>query len=139
MESLCFHSPLIPHGRERNVGLALWLGFENDFSAAIHLLCPQIEHVVRVKLKEAGEHTTTIDHGIEHEIGLSSLVEKSKFIENFGEMFAFELKAIFTENLGCNFRNEVAHGLLSDDGRSYYSVYAWWYVLRMICHSLVQE
>jgi hypothetical protein len=140
LESLCFHSPLIPHGRERSVGLALWLGFENDFSAAIHLLCPQIEHVVRVKLKEAGEHTTTISHGIEHEIGLSSLVEKSKFIEIFGEMFAFELKAIFTENLGCNFRNEVAHGLLSDDdGRSYYSVYAWWYVLRMICHSLVQE
>ncbi|MDD9156293.1 DUF4209 domain-containing protein [Aliivibrio sp. S4TY2] len=140
LESLCFHSPLVPYGRERNLGLALWLGFENDFSAAIHLLCPQIEHMVRIKLKEAGEHTTTLEHGIEHEIGLSSLTEKGKFTEIFGEMTAFELTTIFTENLGCNFRNEVAHGLLSDnDGQSYYSVYAWWYVLRMICFSLVKS
>ncbi|MFS1869901.1 DUF4209 domain-containing protein [Vibrio lentus] len=140
LESLCFHSPLVPNGRERTLGLALWLGFEHDFSAAINLLCPQVEHIVRTKLKEAGEHTTTIENGIEHEIGLSSLVDKPKFVEVFGETVAFELKAIFAENLGCNFRNEVAHGLLDDNnGQSYYSVYAWWYVLRMICHSLARE
>jgi len=138
LESLCFHSPLVPNGRERTLGLALWFGFEHDFSAAINLLCPQIEHIVRTKLKEAGEHTTTIENGIEHEIGLSALVDKPKFVEVFGETVAFELKAIFADNLGCNFRNEVAHGLLDDNnGQSYYSVYAWWYVLRMICHSLV--
>lgn len=138
LESLCFHSPLVPNGRERTLGLALWFGFEHDFSAAINLLCPQIEHIVRTKLKEAGEHTTTIENGIEHEIGLSALVDKPKFVEVFGETVAFELKAIFADNLGCNFRNEVAHGLLDDNnGQSYYSVYAWWYVLRMICHYLV--
>lgn len=140
LESLCFHSPLVPNGRERTLGLALWFGFEHDFSAAINLLCPQIENIVRTKLKEAGEHTTTIENGIEHEIGLSALTDKPKFTEVFGEMMAFELQAIFSENLGCNFRNEVAHGLLDDNnGQSYYSVYAWWYVLRMICHSLARD
>lgn len=140
LESLCFHSPLVPNGRERTLGLALWFGFEYDFSAAINLLCPQMEHIVRTKLKEAGEHTTTIENGIENEIGLSALADKPKFVEVFGETVAFELKAIFADNLGCNFRNEVAHGLLDDnDAQSYYSVYTWWYVLRMICHSLVSE
>lgn len=139
LESLCFHSPLVPNGRERTMGLALWLGFEFDFSAALNLLCPQIENIVRVRLKEAGEHTTIIEKGAETEIGLSALVLKPKFEDVFGDVVAFELKAIFTDNLGCNFRNEVAHGLLSDDqGQSYHSMYAWWYVLRMICHSLVR-
>ncbi len=138
LESLCFHSPLVPNNRERTLGLALWFGFEHDFSAAINLLCPQVEHIVRTKLKEAGEHTTTIENGIENEIGLSALANKPKFTELFGETTAFELRAIFTESLGCNFRNEIAHGLLDDDGgQNYYSVYAWWYMLRMICHSLV--
>ena len=140
LESLCFHSPLVPNGREKNLGFALWLGFEYEFSSAIHLLCPQVEHIVRVKLKNAGEHTTRTDNGIEHEIGLSSLTNKAKFLDLFDELSAFEIKAIFTENLGCNFRNDVAHGLLNDDdGQSYYAVYAWWYVLRMICHSLVKS
>jgi hypothetical protein len=142
-ELICLDSPLVPDGREKTLGLALWLGFEHDFSAAIHLLCPQIEHIVRMKLKDAGEHSTTINDSkgsIEDEISLSSLVLKTNFKTMFGETVAFELKTIFTEHLGCNFRNQVAHGLLDDnDGQSYYSVYAWWYVLRMICHSLVRD
>ncbi len=142
-ELICLDSPLVPDGREKTLGLALWLGFEHDFSAAIHLLCPQIEHIVRIKLKDAGEHSTTINDSkgsIEDEVSLSSLVLKANFETIFGETVAFELKTIFTENLGCNFRNQVAHGLLDDnDGQSCYSVYAWWYVLRMICHSLVRK
>jgi tetratricopeptide (TPR) repeat protein len=142
-ELICLHSPLVPDGREKTLGLALWFGFEHDFSAAIHLLCPQIENIVRMKLKGAGEHSTTINDSkgsIEDEISLSSLVLKANFETMFGEKVAFELKTIFTESLGCNFRNQVAHGLLDDnDGQSHHSVYAWWYVLRMICHSLVRD
>jgi hypothetical protein len=137
---ICLHSPLVPDGREKTLGLGLWFGFDHDFSAAIHLLCPQIEHIVRMKLKDAGEHSTTIKDSIEDEICLSSLVKKTNFVTNFGKTEAFELKTIFTESLGCNFRNQVAHGLLDDnDGQSHHSVYAWWYVLRMICHSLVRD
>ncbi|WP_046018075.1 DUF4209 domain-containing protein [Marinomonas sp. S3726] len=139
LQALCHHSPIVPEDRSYLLGHALWLGFEHDFGSSIHLLCPQVEHIVRMKLKEAGAHTSNIDRaGIEHENGLSTLMELPNVSQIFGEDFCFELKSIFTDSLGANLRNEVAHGLLSDNSSSSItSVYAWWMILRVVVHSLV--
>lgn len=139
LQVLCHHSPIVPEDRAHLLGHALWLGFEHDFGSSIHLLCPQVEHIVRMKLKEAGAHTSNIDRdGIEHENGLSTLMELPQASQVFGEDFCFELKSIFTDSLGANLRNEVAHGLLGDNSSSSVStVYAWWMILRVIVHSLV--
>ncbi len=137
LKSLCHHSPIVPDDREYLLGNAFWLGFEHDFGSAIHLLCPQVEHIVRMQLKEAGAHTSNIDReGIENENGLSTLMELPVAIQVFGEDLCFELKSIFTDSLGSNLRNEVAHGLLSDGSSSSIStVYAWWMVLRLVINS----
>lgn len=140
MVSLCYQSPIVPEGREQLLGNALWFGFEYDFGVAIHLLCPQVEHIVRTKLKEVGAHTSNIDrNGIENENGLSTLMELPEAVEVFGEDLCFEVGSIFTDSLGANLRNEVAHGLLSDDSASSISsIYAWWLVLRLVLHSFYQ-
>lgn len=134
----CYHSPIVPYSREELLGYALWLGFEYEFGAAIHLLCPQVEHIVRSKLKEAGAHTSNIDReGIENENGLSTLIEMEEAHNLFGEDLIFEIKSIFTDSLGFNFRNEVAHGLIDDNtSSSIQSVYAWWMILRLVIRSL---
>ncbi|MGL4827018.1 MAG: DUF4209 domain-containing protein [Vibrionaceae bacterium] len=132
---ICLNSSLVPDGRERNLGCALWLGFCGDFSAAIHILSPQVEHIVRMKLKDANQNTVKIDFSkeIEEESSLNTLIKTEEFKKIFGEKAAFEIKAIFTENKGGNLRNDAAHGLLSDnDGQSNFSIYAWWYVLCMV-------
>ncbi len=135
----CHHSPIVPHSREQLLGYALWLGFEYEFGAAIHLLCPQVEHVVRSQLKEAGAHTSNIDReGIENENGLSTLMEMEEALTLFGEDLTFEIKSVFTDALGFNLRNEVAHGLLDDNtSSSIYTIYAWWMILRLVIRSLV--
>ena len=137
LQALCHHSPIVPEDRTYLLGHALWLGFEHDFGSSIHLLCPQVEHIVRMKLKEAGAHTSNIDRdGIEHENGLSTLIELPQASQVFGEDLCFELKSIFTDSLGANLRNEAAHGLLSDNSSSSIStVYAWWMILRIVVHS----
>lgn len=138
LRALCHHSPIVPEDREYLLGHAFWLGFEYDFSSAIHLLCPQVEHIVRIKLKEAGAHTSHLDKdGIENEIGLSALMELPEAIQVFGEDLCFEVKSIFTDSLGSNLRNEVAHGLLDDSSSSISTIYAWWMILRIVIHSLV--
>ena len=83
-------------------------------------------------------HTTTIDsEGIENENGLSTLMKLDKAIPTFGENLAFEIKSIFTESLGFNLRNEVAHGLLNDNSaNSIASIYAWWMILRLVVLSV---
>ena len=137
LESLCHYSPFVPENRESLTAYALWLGFEYNFSNAIHLLCPQLENMVRVKLKESGANTSNLDlAGIENENGLSTLMDLSEALDVFGENLVFEIKSIFTDSQGSNLRNEVAHGLLDDQSSGgVSSVYAWWLILRLILKS----
>ena len=54
----------------------------------------------------------------------------------FGEDISFEIKALFCDSYGPNLRNELAHGLLDyDTCDSVYSIYAWWFCLRVVFNS----
>ena len=127
------NSPAVPPGREELFGKALFNGYECDFATALHLLTPQIEHMVRYRLKSYGVITTHTDHnGIEEERGLSRLVEAQEFKESFGEDLAFEIKALFCDHFGANLRNNISHGLLtSQQCYSADSIYAWWLGLKI--------
>ncbi|TEO55205.1 DUF4209 domain-containing protein [Pseudomonas aeruginosa] len=131
---LASQSPIVPPGRERLFGKALYAGFDRDFTVSMHLLAPQIEHMVRFHLKNAGVKTTNLDiDGIENENGLSTLMGLPEAEKVFGKDLSFEIKALFCDALGPNLRNEVAHGLLDDDSfQSIHSIYAWWMGLRLV-------
>ena len=139
LERLCYCSPIVPKERISLLASALWCGFEFEFGDAIHLLCPQVEHIVRTRLKQAGAQTSNVDkEGIENENGLSTLMDLPEALKVFGEDLTFELKSVFTEALGFNLRNDVAHGLLNDDSASSIAtIYAWWMILRLIVHSML--
>jgi hypothetical protein len=132
--SLAAQSPIVPEGRERLWGKAIFCGYEGDFVAALHLLTPQIEHMVRWHLKAAGAKTSNLDKdGIENENGLSALLELDEVAKIFGEDLTFELKALFSDPVGPNLRNEVAHGLMDYNAcQSTYSIYAWWFGFRLM-------
>ena len=113
--NLARQSPIVPMGRELLFGKALFAGYDRDFVTALHILVPQIEHMVRYYLKQAGVQTTNIDvNGIENENGLSSLMDLPQTEKIFGEDLSFEIKALFCDPFGPNLRNELAHGLLGD-------------------------
>ncbi len=137
--NICNQSPLVSKDRILLLANALWLGFEEEFGLAIHLLCPQVEHIVRIKLKEYGVITvTTSPQGTETENGLSTLLSLPETEEIFGKNLTFALKGIFTEVLGYNLRNNVAHGLINDEeSLSAGSIYAWWIVLRLVFRTII--
>jgi hypothetical protein len=130
---LARHSPIVPKKRAGLFGKALFAGYERDFVTALHLLIPQIEHMVRVHLKQAGAKTTNLDKdGIQNENGMSTLMDLPEAKHVFGIDLAFELKALFCDAFGPNLRNELAHGLLDEDGcHSTFAIYAWWLALRL--------
>ncbi len=132
--AMASRSPIVPKNRERLFGKALFAGYEKDFVAALHLLVPQIEHMVRWHLKAAGIKTTNLDKdGIENENGLSALMELPEVTQIFGEDLSFELKALVCDAFGPNLRNELAHGLLDDEAcHSAYAIYAWWLGLKLV-------
>lgn len=127
------HSPIVPKERAGLFGKALFAGYERDFVSALHILIPQIEHLVRVHLKLAGAKTTNLDKdGIQNENGMSTLMDLPEVEQVFGIDLAFELKSLFCDAFGPNLRNELAHGLLDQDGcHSPFAIYAWWLALRL--------
>ena len=132
--NLARQSPIVPIGRELLFGKALFAGYDRDFITALHILVPQIEHMVRYHLKQAGVQTTHIDsNGIEDEKGLSSFMDLPQTKKMFGEDTSFEIRALFCAPFGPNLRNNLAHGLLDD--RTCYSldtIYAWWFGLKLV-------
>lgn len=73
---LCYHSPIVPESHDDLMASALWCGFEHDFGNGIHLLAPQVEHLIRTLLKSKGVHTSNVDkEGVENENGLSTLLD----------------------------------------------------------------
>jgi hypothetical protein len=131
---LASQSPIVPLGRERLFGKALFEGYELDFITALHVVIPQIEHMVRYQLKQVGVKTTTLNQdGIVTENSLNALMEMPEATRIFGEDLAFEIKSLFCDTVGPNLRNEFAHGLLDDQAcQSLHSVYAWWLCLKII-------
>ena len=139
---LCKRSPIIPDKREILVANALYHGFEGDFRTSVHLLAPQVENMIRQRLKKNGITTTHIDNkdSIEQEVGLSTLVATEGAKDILGEDLWFELQAVFTSSLSANLRNEVGHGLLDDDtSNTAYSIYVWWMVLRLVVQSILKD
>jgi hypothetical protein len=127
------HSGLIPPGRERMVGRALYYGFHGDFLSAAQLLAPQVENLLRYHLANADERTSRIENSVEHENGLSTLVESDKMDAVFGANETFEIRALFSSNGGVNLRNTSAHGLLADlDAYTPFPFHAWWLVWKLV-------
>lgn len=127
------NSPIIPVERVNLIGKALFAGYERDYVTALHLLIPQVEHLVRTHLKQAGAKTTNMDKdGIQNENGMSTLMDLPEAEQVFGKDIAFEFKSLFCDAFGPNLRNELAHGLLDENGcNSPFAIYAWWLILKL--------
>jgi hypothetical protein len=132
-ENITKHSPIIPKGYKNNFAKGLFHGYNNDFTSALYILTPQIETLVRYHLKQSGVNTINKDkNGIETENGLNTLIKYKEFAMIFEHDVAFEIEALFCSSFGYNVKNNLSHGLLNDDeSSSIYSIYAWWFCLKI--------
>jgi hypothetical protein len=132
--ALIQHSPWIPPGHEECLMRALLAGFQGDMIVAAHLVPPQFEAVVRHVVEIYGGTTSKLEPGgVQPERSLGPLLETPEALRAFGEDGLFELQDLFTEQLGTNLRNEVAHGLIDDPGLFGSDVlYAWWLLLKTL-------
>lgn len=128
---LCQKAPLIPNDRIEIWSKGIYYGFQKDFILSTSLLVPQIEHLLRVNLKNINENT--INHkgndGIEEEMGIDRLLDKN--ITKFNEPIYQEFKLILTKPF--NLRNDVAHGLINDEYfQTQFTIYFWWLTFKLL-------
>jgi len=113
----------------------LHAGLMGDTMMAVHLLVPQLENALRFVLNQHGIDTANIDsEGLEQNKALGKLLEFSELRELLGDDLIFELRGVFCEKSGFNFRNRLAHGRVSaGDCSSAAAINAWWLILRICC------
>ncbi len=135
--SLCSSSSIIPAYRAVFWVEGLYFGFENNFIVATHLLIPQVEHLVRVLMEEKGLSTSTFRDDCTTKNGLSTLLKHEKINEILDEDILFQFKALLTEQVGKNLRNNLAHGLCEVNSlRSVHAVYFWWLCLKLVLNNV---
>jgi len=131
--TLALCSGVVPRERASIFGKALYAGYCHDLEQALHILMPQFEHVVRQVLKGAQAITATHEDGIDMEVALSALMERSQMNEVFGEDMTFAIRCLMCVQGGPNLRNAVAHGHAgTDECDSPAGLYTWWFLLRLI-------
>jgi Domain of unknown function (DUF4209) len=130
--TLVQHSPWIPPGHMESVLRGLMSGFQGDMLVAAHIIPAQMEALIRHVVEMNGGTTSMLQPGgLQPEHPLSTLLETSQAKAAFGDDQVFELQDLLVDKLGTNLRNEVAHGILNDEGFFGTEVmYAWWLMLK---------
>jgi hypothetical protein len=132
------HSPYVPHGREAFWVIGIHAGLHGRFIESLHVLVPQVEHLLRDIFKRHGLIASAIDDdGIQQEFDLNRLLRSEDAETLLGEDLCFVLRVIFIERFGYNLRNEMSHGMLGPG--AFFSdpaIYAWWLLLRLVAGSV---
>ncbi|HAL72077.1 MAG TPA: hypothetical protein DCP71_09935 [Verrucomicrobiales bacterium] len=127
-------SPFIPPGHEGIYLQGLHAGLVGNWTVAMHLLVPQIEASLRFLFAQAGKLTVKMETAtIQREHDINKLLYEPLSQEIFGPDILFDLRAILVDKFGCNLRNELAHGLVTE---GYFhqpaARYFWWLVLHIL-------
>jgi hypothetical protein len=127
-------NPVVPPGREKVFVRGLFAGFEGDWLTALHILIPQFEHSLRFVLTQSGVITSTVKaDGTQPELSLDWLLTRPKTKELVGADMVFDLRGLLTSKFGCNFRNDLAHGLAEPQSfEPPFAEYVWWLIIRWL-------
>ena len=134
--SIAERSLMVPDGRAQAFGKGLHAGYNGDFEVAFQVLSPQIEHLIRCRLRRHKVNTRyrkngVRKNGVDEERPLAWLLYHDKTEDIFGKHLLFELRALFHPH-----RNDRAHGLIDDTSNpSPRDVYIWWLLLRLVFNS----
>ena len=110
-------SNLIDEDKWLLIDEALSAYFNSNHIVFAHLIIPQIEDIFRNIIIAAGG-TTLIpkDGGYFEVISLDAALNNSFILNLFGANFVKYFKIVFTDKIGWNLRNRIAHGLISPKG-----------------------
>jgi hypothetical protein len=86
-----------------------------DYIAAIHILVPQIENLLRGLLELLDAPITKTVGGFTELKNLDDVLRDERLKESLDEQWWLIFKTVFSDKRGFNLRNEMAHGIASVD------------------------
>lgn len=105
-------SQVIGNGRRDFLNLGLARYFAGDYVSAIHVLVPQLEHVLRSVLPRIHIADTYDDRGIMRVLPLQQILGTPQVANAFGKGLWLYFHTFLVDQDAENVRNDVAHGLI---------------------------
>lgn len=116
LDFLVHNNALVPNNRQKIICQGICMGLNGDLYAAMHILLPQTENIIRNLVRLCGDSVTFLDDdGSEKYKPLSSLLKSKILKECYDEDWIFTFQSILDEVGGENLRNLNAHGLLEPE------------------------
>lgn len=113
LDFLVDNNPIVPTGRNAIIKMGIQLGLSGELYAAMHILLPQMEHIIRGLVAICGDTTSFLkEDGCEEYKPLSQLFQSNELRECYDENILFALQVLMDDRAGANLRNLNAHGLL---------------------------
>jgi len=113
---LLYRSPLYDPDRRLLLGKGIEAYLSGDYPIAIHVLVPQIEHMLRRYLGMIGGTVNRRDrHGNYQEKTLNDILWEPALRQGMGDDLTLYLRMLLADQLGWNVRNRLAHGLMGMD------------------------
>ena len=136
---------IIPKSQLKTFTYAMMAGLNFEFVSVAHILPPLIENALRTVLTSMGVVTSKINSQlIEEEQPLGWILRHQAIKRILGENLLFDLITLLDhsdDDKGFNLRNQVSHGLLTDDAYFQNSegfieshihiIYLWWLALKL--------
>jgi hypothetical protein len=130
-EQLLTHSSYL---NETNVSAFAkgWVyGIQGDVYTALHLMVPHFDRVLLNFLKEKGVPVMGRGRANEDfEKSPGKFLDLNETVNVLGQEKAFQIKMLFYSELGFNYRNRIAHGLINDN--SFEQTYVWTFILKFL-------
>lgn len=116
IEEYMKHSPAFEFARWQVIERALEAYFADDAMLFLHFIIPQIEDAFRTLVeKTGGQVLKTARGGGLHLKTFDDILRDEAISKIFGDDFALYSRILFTDQRGQNLRNDLCHGLMSED------------------------
>jgi len=104
-----------------------------------HLLAPQVENSIRYVLEQNDVDVSNLESDLTQPVKtLGPLLSMPETKNIFGEDGCFEFRGLLIEKTGYSFRNQIAHGFVSEPAcYGPEALNLWWIVLRLCCTPIV--
>ena len=116
---------IVPDDRKNIIEKGIRMALEGDYYTAIHVLAPQTGNIFRYIAKTSGALTVTLaSDGTSKQKTLTSIFDLPELLDCYDNDIIFLFKGLLNEQAGANIRNEIAHGIMTEEsGRSGASIY----------------
>ena len=131
-EQLLTHSSFLNESNVSAFAKGWMYGVQGDLYTALHLMVPHFDRVLLDFLKGKGVPVMGRDNrtNADFEKSPEKFLDTKESIDILGEETVFQIKMLFYSELGFNYRNRIAHGLINDS--SYEQIYVWTFILKFL-------